>query len=249
MSEWRERIILIDDDPDMHYLVEELIVSIGLEIDHYHRPLEFIDQFEHQGPGVIVSDLIMPEMTGIELLHQVKAKHIVLPFVVFSGYADAEGVISAFRSGAFNFIEKPFSRNTFLTVVQQAIEYSRFQLSSDEEQQELERRVDDLTRREAQVVQTMLSGASNKKIARTLGISHRTVEHHRQCALKKLGVQSAVELSALLLHTRLNQVPQHGDSSFEGIDRVIDESDRIGCSPRWLDRFGNHAGSVPQMPL
>ncbi len=242
MSKRCGRVFLIDDNPETHCVVEMLVGSIGLDTKSYHRPSEFLSEFAYQGPGAIVSDLIMPEMTGIELLHRVKANHIFLPFIILTGHADIEVAVSAFKSGAFNFIEKPFSKNAFLTVILQAIEHSRSELILVQRQQELERRVVDLTRREAEVTQQMLSGASNKEIARTLGISHRTVEHHRQCALKKLGVHSPVELSALLLQTRLTHAPQNGEFGCKGMGRTLADSEAAGCLPLWLESLGALCG-------
>lgn len=197
MSEEGGRVFFIDDDEGMRRMLELLVASVGLENESYSRPGQFLEQFSHTGPGCVVADVIMPEMTGIQLLRAARARNIDLPFIVLTGYADVEVAVSAFRAGAFDFLEKPFSDSTFLTMVQNAIEHSRAQLGSARERRELQRRLSALSAREREVVIEMVRGDSNKEIARKLGISHRTIERHRQSALRKMGVRSVVELGTI----------------------------------------------------
>ena len=194
-----ELVILLDDGTDDRRHVRKLVTSIGLMFQCYDRPLKFLNEFSHDGPGVIVSELIMPEMTGVELLRAARARKIFLPFVVGTGHADVEASVWAFREGAFDLLEKPFCASTFIAVIQRAIDHSRSELALHQQQQNSIRLLKRLTSREGAVIRGIFEGASNKQIARALSISHRTVEHHRQCAFKKLAVQSVLELALLLM--------------------------------------------------
>lgn len=198
MSKEGGRVFFVDDDHGMRRMLELLVASIGLEHESYSSPAQFLDQFSYTGPGCVVTDVIMPGMTGIQLIQAARARRIDLPFIVLTGYADIEVAVSAFRAGALDFLEKPFSDSTFLSMVQRGIEESRTQLSSIRDRDEMQRRLDALSTREREVVVEMIRGDTNKEIARKLGISHRTIERHRQSALKKTGVRSVVELGIIL---------------------------------------------------
>lgn len=192
------RVLFVDDDEGMRKVLERLVDSVGLESTSYGRPSEFLDTYDYTGAGCVVVDVIMPEMTGIQLLRAARDRKIDLPFIVLTGYADVEVAVSAFRAGAFDFLEKPFSDSTFLTMVQRAIEQSRTELGTAAARSAIRRRLDSLSAREREVAAMMIRGLSNKEIARELGISHRTIERHRQCAIRKMGVRSVVELSTIL---------------------------------------------------
>jgi two-component system response regulator FixJ len=193
-----EKVFLVDDDAGIRRVLALLAETIGLESESYSRPSHFLENFSHTGAGCVVADVIMPEMTGIQMLTAARARDINLPFIILTGHADVEVAVTAFRTGAFDFLEKPFSDTTYLAMIQQAINHSRRDLETAEECRAIARRAAILTKRERVVVSEIVRGDSNKEIARKLGLSHRTVERHRQNAIKKLGVRSAGELGALL---------------------------------------------------
>lgn len=191
-------VLFVDDDEGMRKFLGRLVESVGLGFISYGRPSEFLEKYDFTGPCCVVVDVIMPEMTGIQLLSAARERKIDLPFIVLTGYADVEVAVSAFRAGSFDFLEKPFSDSTFLTMVQRAIEHSRSELGSTEVRSGIRRRLGSLSARESEVASMMVLGLSNKEIARELGISHRTIERHRQSAIKKMGVRSVVELGTIL---------------------------------------------------
>jgi FixJ family two-component response regulator len=189
-----ERVFIIDDDEGIRSVLELQAASIGLESESYSQPTRFLEQFSHAGPGCIIADMIMPEMTGLQLLQAAREAHVELPFIILTGHGDVAIAVAAFRMGAFDFLEKPFSKSIFLEIVQRAIQHSRAALDSEAKQRETEKSMALLTGREREVVAEMINGDSNKEIARTLQISHRTVERYRQNLLKKIGVRSVLEL-------------------------------------------------------
>jgi len=193
-----ERVFIIDDDDGMCRLLESQVALIDLESESFSQPKRFLEQFSHAGPGCIIADVVMPEMSGLQLLRAAREAHIGLPFIILTGHADVAIAVAAFRAGAFDFLEKPFSESIFLEMVQRAIQHSRAELVSEAKQHEIEEHMAMLTDREREVVAEMINGNSTKEIGRKLKISPRTVERHRQNALKKIGVRSILELGGLV---------------------------------------------------
>ena len=198
MPEMAERVFIIDDNEGIRSVLELQAASIGIESESFSQPTRFLEQFSHTGPGCIIADMMMPEMTGLQLLQAAREAHIELPFIILTGHGDVAIAVAAFRMGAFDFLEKPFSKSIFLEMVQRAIQHSRAAQDSEAEQHEMEEYVAMLTDREREVVAEMINGDSNKEIARKLQISHRTVERYRQNALRKIGVRSVLELGGLV---------------------------------------------------
>jgi len=192
-----ECIFIVDDDEGIRDLLEMQAASIGIESRSFASPAEFLEQFSHVGPGCAITDMIMPKMTGLQLIQATRAAGIKLPFIMLTGHSDVAIACASFRMGAFDFLEKPFSKSIFLEMAQRAIEHSRAQLEDEAEKRELAEHLAILTDRERAVAAEMVNGDSNKVIARKLQLSHRTVERYRQNVLKKIGVRSVLELGEL----------------------------------------------------
>lgn len=197
MTSVKETVFVIDDDEGVRSALEVLITSTGLDCRTFDRADRFLEAFNHDGPGCILSDVIMPGMTGLQLLRAVRERGVQLPVVLLTGHADVEVAVSAFRSGAFDFLEKPFSGSLLLDMLQRAIAQSHETLNANARKGALREKLSALTDREREIVPLLMQGARNKEIARTLSISHRTVERHRQNVLGKLGLRSVVELAQL----------------------------------------------------
>lgn len=197
MGDQDERVFIIDDDSEMCKLLKAQVASIGLECETFCDPRRFLESYAHAGPGCIIADIMMPGMTGLQLLEAARSAKIELPVIVLTGYGDVSIAVRAFRTGAFDFLEKPFSKAEFLELIQRALQKSRQMLEFGEENARIEECVAQLTHREQEVVAELVKGDSNKQIARKLNISHRTVERHRQNLMKKLGVRSVLELGAI----------------------------------------------------
>lgn len=192
-----DRVFVIDDDEALRAMLEMQVQSIGFDCETFGNPADFLDSFGYDGAGCIVADVIMPEMTGLQLLRAAKERGIELPVIILTGHADVSIAVTAFRSGAFDFLEKPFSKGVFLEMLERAIAESRRAQGEGAQRSRVERYVELLTEREREVVVEMVKGDSNKQIARKLNISHRTIERHRQNVLKKIGVRSVLQLGEL----------------------------------------------------
>jgi len=148
-------------------------------------------------PACLVLDVRMPGTSGLELFERLIEAGLlpVLPVIFLTGHGDVPTAVAAVKRGAFDFVEKPFSNNTLVDRVEQALALGAVELSRRRDQRLRARRLAELTEREAEVMRLVIEGHPNKRIADELGISVRTVEVHRARVFDKMDVKSAVELA------------------------------------------------------
>lgn len=149
-----------------------------------------------RAPSCLVLDLRMGGMSGLALFERVVARGLLeaLPVIFLTGHGDVPTAVAAVKQGAFDFVEKPFSNNALVDRVEQALAASAAALMKRRELAARQRRFDDLSKREREVMELVASGMSNKAMAEALQVSVRTIEVHRASVYEKLDVQSAVEL-------------------------------------------------------
>ena len=148
-------------------------------------------------PACLVLDVRMPGTSGLELFERLVDAGLLpaLPVIFLTGHGDVPTAVAAVKRGAFDFVEKPFSNNTLVDRVEQALALGAVELSRRRDQRLRARRLAELTEREAEVMRLVIEGHPNKRIADELGISVRTVEVHRARVFDKMDVKSAVELA------------------------------------------------------
>jgi two-component system response regulator DctR len=148
-------------------------------------------------PVCLVLDVRMPGTSGLELFERLVDAALlpVLPVIFLTGHGDVPTAVAAVKRGAFDFVEKPFSNNTLVDRIEQALALSAAELSRRRELRSRARRMAELTERESEVMRLVIEGYPNKRIANALGISVRTVEVHRARVFEKMDVKSAVELA------------------------------------------------------
>ena len=148
-------------------------------------------------PACLVLDVRMPGTSGLELFERLVEMALLnaLPVIFLTGHGDVPTAVAAVKRGAFDFVEKPFSNNTLVDRIEQALAASAAELMRRREHLTLARRMAELTEREAEVMRLVIDGRPNKLIADALGISVRTVEVHRARVFDKMNVKSAVELA------------------------------------------------------
>ena len=151
-------------------------------------------------PACMLLDIRMPGMNGLALFERLVERRLTerLPVIFLTGHADVATAVSAVKRGAFDFVEKPFSDNLLVDRVEQALRQSEKVLAVERERAGVLARVAGLTDREQEVMQLVIAGQPNKRIADELDISVRTVEVHRARVFEKMDVKSAVELANLL---------------------------------------------------
>jgi two-component system response regulator FixJ len=145
-------------------------------------------------PECIVSDIRMPGMSGLDLLHRLKERRVAAPLILITALGDIEMAVSSIKNGAFDFIEKPFDESRLLTIIRTAVALRRQQASGAAEIEKLRSRFNALSARQRQVMELAVAGMSNKEIAQRLDISPKTVENHRAWLMERMDAKSLAEL-------------------------------------------------------
>lgn len=185
---------LVDDDAAVRDALALLIGTVGLRVQPWADPQQFLAGFERQGIGAIVLDVRMPGIGGLAVLDTLVAQGVDLPVVMLTGHGTVEMCRRAFKAGAAEFLEKPVNDELLLDALQQAVRQhvkSRQRQAADRDAHE---RHAQLSPREREVLALIVEGLTNKEIARALGLSPRTVEAHRANLFGKLGAESLAQL-------------------------------------------------------
>lgn len=185
---------VIDDDPAMRDSLEFLFDSAGLPVRTYESAAAFLSGLGGSVEGCVVTDVRMPEISGIELLNELQSRGSTLPVIVITGHGDVPLAIEAMKAGAKDFLEKPFDDERLLRIVRTALDDAGASRGEREEQAAIRERIARLSHRERQVLRRLVEGQLNKTIAWELGISARTVEVYRAKLMGKMGAPAFADL-------------------------------------------------------
>ena len=187
-------VYLLDDDQGSRDSLCYLMESVGLDVRSSSHPLEFLAICKHNNPGCAILDLRLPEMSGIDVLKKLRARGNAIPVVIITAYGTVRKTVEALKQGAVDVFEKPLDDHEFLDCVQKCIETDIASWQAQQSLSIVRQQAATLTAREREVLDLMVTGASNKGVAQELGISPRTVENHRASVLSKMGAKSVAEL-------------------------------------------------------
>lgn len=190
---------VIDDDQAVRESVAFLLTAAGLEVRAHDSAEAFLDGLEQITSGCIVTDVRMPQMSGLELLQRVRQTRPDLPVIVITGHGDVALAVGAMKAGAADFLEKPFDDEALVSAVEAALRRQASGEGRDAERRELAQRIEALSGRERQVLEGLVAGHPNKIIAFDLGISPRTVEIYRANLMTKMQAASLSELVRMAL--------------------------------------------------
>lgn len=187
-------VFVVDDDEAVCKGLTFMLRAAEHTVETFPSAAAFLKAYDPKRGGCLVLDVRMPEMTGLELQHEINARGWQIPTIFITGHGTVSIAIAAMKAGAFDFIEKPLRDDALIEIVEQA--FSRDRTMREEEQQRaiIHQRATLLTAREREVFELVATGESNKMIARQLGISFRTVEIHRSHILEKMGARTVAEL-------------------------------------------------------
>jgi RNA polymerase sigma factor (sigma-70 family) len=187
-------IFLVDDDASVRKALVRLLRSAGHSVEAFASAREFLARAPHDGPGCLVLDLRMPEMTGLELQETLERGGHTLPIVFVSGHGDIPASVKAMKAGAIDFLTKPVDDRQLLAAVEQALARDAAARVDRADREAARTALDRLTPRERQVCMLVTTGMLNKQIAGELSISEKTVKVHRARVMEKVGVGSVAEL-------------------------------------------------------
>ena len=193
---------VIDDDEAMRESLAFLLDTSGLAARTYDSAVAFLEQADASQRGVIVTDVRMPEMNGLELVKRLKARDVALPIIMITGHGDVPLAVEAMKAGVVDFLEKPFEEETLLAAIRTALADSSRADEDHAERERLKQTLDSLSPREHEVLNGVVEGKLNKVIAHELGISPRTVEVYRANVMSKTGARGLSELVRMVMLAR-----------------------------------------------
>lgn len=185
-------VSVIDDEASVRDAVSMLLETHGLAVACYAGADEFLAA--PFAAGCILSDVRMPEVSGLDLLRTLQGAGDPRPLLLMTGHGDVELAVQAIKLGAFDFVEKPFSNDRLLASVQSALVASESSLKERIELDDLKAKFTSLSERQRDTMQLLIRGLSNKEIGQQLGISPRTVEIHRTWVMTKMSAKSIADL-------------------------------------------------------
>jgi two-component system response regulator FixJ len=187
-------VYVIDDDDAVRQSLEFLLKTAGLSARGFESAKTFLEILPEIRSGCILTDVRMPEMTGIELLRHIKEHKFDIPVIVITGHGDVALAVDAMKIGAADFLEKPFDDDLLLAAVRSALSHEADAAKRKAEQSEINDKLATLSNRERQVLEGLVAGKANKVIAFDLGISPRTVEIYRANVMTKMAANSLSDL-------------------------------------------------------
>ena len=193
----QKHVFLIEDHDELRDDLTRILEFVGYVVHPFPDPIQFLEYDKHLAPSVVVSDMRMPHMTGVELQERLKELGRLIPIVIISGESTDQQIIAALKNGAIDFLLKPFARESLLSAVAKGIEIDSAAMQNVIRVSEFNEKLKILSPRERQVFQLLSQGFSNRELMENLNISLPTVKQYKSEVMYKLRLRSLAELIAL----------------------------------------------------
>ena len=196
----KKYVFLLEDDDHLRSDLEAALQLTDYVVHSYSRPEQFLHELEAVkavAPAVLVTDMRMPKISGVDLQVEIRSKGHKIPIIFISGESTDEQIVRAFRDGAFDFLLKPFSVDVFLSTINRALEHDALENQKRDDQNTVSETLKILTPRERQVFDLLAKGYSNGELVDALGIAMPTVKQYKFEVMQKLKLRSVSELIAL----------------------------------------------------
>jgi two-component system, LuxR family, response regulator FixJ len=190
---------VIDDDPAILASVAGFLKTKGFGVRTYGSAQQFLETIGCRTNGCVVTDVRMRGISGIELVGKMKERHLALPVIIITAYADISLAIEVMKRGAVDLLEKPFNNAALVVAIREALANRNGQTAIGQQSESVRGRFSTLTGREREVLAHLLKGIPNKLIAHELGVSTRTIETHRATVMSKMNATSIAELVRMSL--------------------------------------------------
>jgi FixJ family two-component response regulator len=193
------RVYIIDDDAAVRDSLGLLLRLHGFDTVEFEGAEAFLSAVATDWSGIVLVDLRMPGMSGLELQSQLQARKIELPVIVITAHGETSAARTSFKSGAVDFLEKPIDRDQLLNAVREGLRLESDRMRRVSQTATMTRQIGRLTPREREVLDRVVAGKHNREIAAELAISVRTVEVHKARVLAKMGVERVADLLRIVL--------------------------------------------------
>jgi FixJ family two-component response regulator len=194
MTATKATIFIVDDDPSIRLALENLVSSIGQQVETYAAAQDFLRDCPSNPAGCLVLDVQMPGLSGLDLQSELSHAGIHLPIIFITGHGDIPTSVRAMKAGAVEFLTKPVSDSELLAAIDQALERDRLARAVRAGVAELRERYEQLTPKEREVMGLVVQGLLNKQIALKLNNSEITIKQHRGKVMQKMRAESLVDL-------------------------------------------------------
>lgn len=199
-----DSIFLVDDDDAVRHALKLYLEHQDIAVHDFSSAEDLLETIDNKDGSLLVLDIRMKNMSGLELQSELKRREIDLPIIFITGHGDVQSSVSAMKEGAADFIEKPFENETLLKSIQRAFVESSKQNERKTLKATLKARFENLTPREQEVMGYVVDGVSNKQMATLLGVSDRTIEVHRSRVMTKMSATSLPELVRMAVTLGVN---------------------------------------------
>jgi FixJ family two-component response regulator len=190
ISETAPIVFIVDDDANVRRSIQDLLSSVSLRSEAFGTPKEFLESRRADCPSCLVLDVRLPGMSGLEFQRELAEAGVTIPIIFVTGHGDVPMTVQAMKSGAVEFLMKPFRPQELLDAVQQALDRDKKLRDKRHETAEVRNRYETLTVREREVMELVVSGLLNKQIAAELGTAEHTVKIHRGHVMEKMKADS-----------------------------------------------------------
>lgn len=196
-------VYLIDDDNSMRDSLARMLRDVGYAIQEFESATSFLQNSLPVAPAVIILDMQMPDVSGLDLMERLEKLGRKTPIVFLSGQSHPQQIVKGLKRGALDFLFKPFNIDELLQAIDQALDYDQKQLKRNLKEGEIKSNFNSLTPREREVFALLVDGLMNKEIAERLGTTDATIKVHKARVMEKMQANSVQDLVKFSLESNL----------------------------------------------